>query len=432
MERPPSGGQFYESSCNYRLDHGPEYLIWWPRVIRLLFALLLMFSAAQSFAAIENYSSQSAASTACNNFRHTAYYYSSTSCIVYDGNHYGAVLCQRTPDRTDAQTSSTGTCYSTWPLIEYRTFYFTGCPEGTVPDPQGGVSCTEPVPSDCPAAGTPIILQFAPNSNPVSKGGCDIEQTGDSTCTGTAAEGGYCVAPYAYTGTGMQDPNAVDDSTEWGGSGSTPNPDYTGAGSGTDGSTTTTTTSTSSTGSSSSTSTTTDNGDGTTTTETTGSSSGTTSGTTTEETTSNGTASASGKCGYPPSCSGGDPQLCAILRQQYEAMCSGEQVTPEDFTNGLEAGGLSDMNDLQGSWWDQDGNSDDLSADVTAQVNSALSSPGSTGTCTLADSSFSLLGNQIVWPLSKLCTVVDAVRAILYVISTISAGLILMTAVARP
>lgn len=57
----------------------------------------------------------------------------------------------------------------------------------------------------------------------------------------------------------------------------------------------------------------------------------------------NGTATASGGCDQPPVCSGGDPQLCAILKQQWYAMCRSdlEGLDGEDFYNG-QSGDFSD------------------------------------------------------------------------------------------
>jgi len=42
----------------------------------------------------------------------------------------------------------------------------------------------------------------------------------------------------------------------------------------------------------------------------------------TPEASKTGKAAASGTCAAPPVCSGGDPQVCALLRQQWETMCN--------------------------------------------------------------------------------------------------------------
>jgi len=307
-----------------------------------------------------------------------------------------------------------------------------GCPAGSISDANTG-ECGVPE-NDCPAFGTSINLQFSPSVSPAAKGGCYVTQTSDSVCTGTALDGGYCVAQYEYTGEAIEnyDPGSLEDSTEWGG---TPDSEYTAEGAGSEGSTTTTTEDSNSTTTNNGggSSTTTDNGDGTSTTVDNGGGTSTTteSGTSTEETESNGTGSSSGNCDLPPSCSGGDPQLCAILKQNWENMCSGESLTATEFNDGLASAGLTDSDSLTGSWWGEEGNTDDLSSDVTSAVNSALNTTGPTGSCTLVDFTINLGSSTVPIPLSMLCLLVDIVRGILFALSYITAGFIMFGTLIR-
>lgn len=53
----------------------------------------------------------------------------------------------------------------------------------------------------------------------------------------------------------------------------------------------------------------------------------------TREASKTGEGRASGSCAAPPLCSGGDPQMCALLRQQWETMCKGNDLIEDGDEN---------------------------------------------------------------------------------------------------
>jgi len=363
-------------------------------------------------------------------------------------------------------------------------FYFEvdgSCSNGGVPG-DGGL-CGDP-PLECPEAGHQASYQHSPGGFPVTVGGCFVTENGPASCTGgPAEEGGYCVTPVTFTGdpdpqqtvtdgfenvwTGQPDPAVAGDGTP-----GTNTADSASTGTSTtsttdngDGSSTTTTTTTnnSSTGNTDGSTT---NATGTTTTSTTtnadGSTSSTTSGTGTEETEGQGFASASGNCDLPPMCSGGDPQLCAILRQNWETtcatsgngtgtasgdcyvtpvceegdpqlcailnqqflnVCSGEQVDIDTFTADLASSGLESADDLDTILTDEE---EDLSSDLNAAIGEGLGGTVTGGSCPFVDIPL-LYGVSI--EATKLCAVFDIMKALVAMLAYIFAAFIMFEAV---
>ena len=355
------------------------------------------------------------------------------------------------------------------------------CPSGTADDGSG--YCSAPTLS-CPEAGTVASYQHSPGGFLATVGGCFTTDNGPASCTGGSQEdGGYCVTEVTFSGeadpqqtvndgfeniwTGEPDPKITGDGTQGTNTSDSESADTSSTSTvdNGDGSTTTTTTTTNSSSSGnpdgsttsqtgSTTTSTTQNADGSSTTTTTstgteeteGQGYGSASGNcdlppvcfggdpqlcailrqnweTTCATSGNGTGVASGDCEVPPACEDGDPQLCAILNQQFLSSCSGDQVDIDTFTGDLASSGLESADDLDTILTDEE---EDLSSDLDAAIAEGLGGSVSGGSCPFVDIPL-LYGVSI--EATKLCAVFDIMKALVAMLAYIFAAFIMFEAV---
>jgi hypothetical protein len=141
-----------------------------------------------------------------------------------------------------------------------------------------------------------------------------------------------------------------------------------------------------------------------------------------------GTGSASDSCSSPPACSDGDPQLCAILNQQWRNMCHGEFVTLSDFSNQLSSSGLTDPDSFTSVF------NDSNTLNVDSSVQSALNDIDTTfspGACPLTNEEVSLFGESVIIDVQVVCDYLPLIASIMRVIAGISASWILLSGVTR-
>lgn len=144
---------------------------------------------------------------------------------------------------------------------------------------------------------------------------------------------------------------------------------------------------------------------------------------------------ASTDCNIPPSCDG-DPIDCAILHQSWLNMCNGDgdQMTNEELDSTLSGSGLTDADDLGDNWLgssrtvDTDGLS--VSGALSGLFPSGIVGQVISGGC-LALDGFSYRGNHIDINDGPMCTFLQWISIVAYMLTYLAAGTILFNALAR-
>lgn len=137
-------------------------------------------------------------------------------------------------------------------------------------------------------------------------------------------------------------------------------------------------------------------------------------------------ATDTGSCDAAPACSG-DPIPCAVLRQEWQSMCAGDELTASSLGTGLQAEGMVDadtLDDVLGK------DADDISGDVSSIVSGVYSS-GPSNTCPVQDVSISTRWGVINFPFSVNCPIFNVISAVIFFLSYLAAGWILFDALVR-
>lgn len=137
-----------------------------------------------------------------------------------------------------------------------------------------------------------------------------------------------------------------------------------------------------------------------------------------------GTGTASGNCDSPPACSDGDPQLCAILNQQWHNMCAGELVTPSSFESQLQAEGLTDPGPSQSVF--DSSNTVDVNSDVQSALND-IDTTFNPGACPLTNEQVSFFSETLTIDVSHVCDFIPLLAAIIRTMAGVSACWILLS-----
>ena len=142
-----------------------------------------------------------------------------------------------------------------------------------------------------------------------------------------------------------------------------------------------------------------------------------------------GSGTASGSCDVAPSCVDGDPQLCAILNQQWQMMCSGDLVTPSSFESQLQSSGLSDPGITQSAF--DASNTVNVDSQVQAALNN-IDTSFTPGDCPLTNEQVSFFTETLTIDVTEVCNFIPLLANIIRAMAGVTACWVLLSGLARP